>query len=165
MENNNIYILSQPIHSGKTTLLMNWLQRTPNTAGILTPDVDKWRMLYDVAARTYHPLQVRASHPVNDLVMIGKYRFSKTGFHLAQQLLLKGAESNAEWVIADEVGLLEIKQQTGLEPAISKIISLYNTRQVQHNKLLLVIRDYLLDDARLHYKIENATVLDKAFFE
>lgn len=165
MENNNIYILSQPIHSGKTTLLMNWLQRTPHVAGILTPDVDKWRMLYDVANKTYHPLQVRASHPVNDLTMIGKFRFSKTGFHLAQQILQRSAHSNADWVIVDEVGLLEIKQGAGLEPLLSDIIYLYKSRKDSQNKLLLVIRDYLLDEARVHYGIENATILEKSFFE
>lgn len=165
MTNDNICILSQPIHSGKTTLLMNWLERTPNVAGILTPDVDKWRMLYDVANKTYHPLQVRASHPVNDLIMIGKFRFSKAGFHLAQQILLKSTEMPVDWVVVDEVGLLEMKQNAGLEPVISKIISLYKADKAPQSKLLLVIRDYLLDEARVHYKIENAPVLNKSFFE
>ncbi len=144
---------------------MEWLQRTPNVAGILTPDVDKWRMLYDVANKTYHPLQVRASHPVNDLTMIGKFRFSKMGFHLAQQILLKSIETQADWVVVDEVGLLEMKQNAGLEPVISKIISLYKADKKPQSKLLLVIRDYLLEEARVHYRIENATVLEKSFFE
>lgn len=143
---------------------MHWLQQHPDAAGILTPDVDGVRMLYDIANKTYHPLQVDADHPENDTVLIGKFRFSKTGFHLAQQILLRSVQSNAPWVMVDEIGPLEIKFSTGLEPIISDILYLYKTQKNLQRYLLLVIRDKLLEEARFHYGIENAIVLDKSFF-
>jgi len=144
---------------------MQWLQQHPDAAGILTPDVDGVRMLYDIANKTYHPLQVDADHPENDVVPIGKFRFSKTGFHLAQQILLRSAQSNAPWVVVDEVGLLEIKHSKGLEPIVSDILYLYKAQKNLQRFLLLVIRDSLLEEAKVHYNLENTTVLDKAFFK
>lgn len=68
-----------------------------------------------------------------------------------------------DWVIVDEVGKLEIEQHTGIEPALSQIIDLYKVNA--KGSLLLVIRDYLLEQAIAHYKLNAVTILDKSFFE
>ncbi len=158
-----IYILSQPIHSGKTTLLQNWISRQTSVGGILTPDIDGIRKLYDVSTGQYHTLQV------NDMfdgvfLQIGKYRFSIQGFEKARDILLSSVNENKfEWVVVDELGKLEMERKEGLEPAISQIINIYKANPP--GKLLLVIRDYLLEEAITHYDMQNVMVLHKTFFE
>lgn len=48
-------------------------------------------------------------------------------------------------------------RKQGLEPAVSGIIS--NYRQDQGNKLLLVIRDTLLEQAIVHYHLQGASII------
>lgn len=157
-----IYILSQPIHSGKTTMLQNWLKGQANAAGMLTPDVNGIRKLYDIADKTYYDLQADETY-IGELISIGKYKFSAAGFEKARDILIRSANSSPDWVIVDEVGKLEIEQHTGLEPALSQIIDLYKVNPT--GSILLVIRDYLLEQAIAHYKLNAVKVLDKSFFE
>lgn len=157
-----IYILSQPIHSGKTTMLQNWLKGQANAVGILTPDINGIRKVYDIADKTYYDLQADETY-TGELISIGKYRFSTAGFEKARDILLRSANSRPQWLIVDEVGKLEIEQHTGLEPALSQIIDLYKVKPA--GKILMVIRDYLLTQAIAHYKLEGAMALDKSFFE
>lgn len=157
-----IYILSQPIHSGKTTLLQNWLNIQANAGGILTPDIEGIRKVYDISERKYYTLQIDETY-TGELISIGKYRFSAKGFEKARDILIRSANSQPNWLIIDEVGKLEIEQHAGLEPALSQIIDLYKVNAA--GRLLLVIRDYLLGDAISHYKLDGAMVLHKTFFE
>ncbi len=157
-----IYILSQPIHSGKTTLLQNWLKGQANVAGILTPDINDIRKVYDIADNTYYDLQTDETY-TGELISIGKYKFSAAGFEKARDILIRSANSRPDWLLVDEVGKLEIEQQTGLEPALSQIIDLYKINPT--GGLLLVIRDYLLEQAICHYNLDKAIVLNKSFFE
>ncbi len=48
-----IYILTGPVNSGKTTKLMNWVEKKSNVGGILTPVVDGKRHLYSIASQKY----------------------------------------------------------------------------------------------------------------
>lgn len=150
-----IFILSQPIQSGKTTLLEQWIQKHPNTAGILTPDKNGKRLLYDIANQSFHTFQIDAHE---EGVSIGKFVFSKEGFEHAQMVLRNALTNKPDWLIIDEVGRLEMDRKEGLEPAVAEIISLVKSTYIQVN-LLLVIRDYLLDDAIDYYKISDAKVL------
>ena len=67
---NQIFILSQPVKSGKTTLLKNWVDVQDNIGGILTPDVNNKRMLYDIAEKTYHTFQ---THNPENSIGIGRF--------------------------------------------------------------------------------------------
>lgn len=150
-----VYILSKPIQSGKTTLLKQWINNYPTAAGILTPDKNEKRLLYNIANKSYHTLQLEAHE---EGVNIGKYVFSKEGFALAQKILLDAIPTQPEWLIIDEVGRLEMDRKEGLEPVVSEIISLVKSTYTQVN-LLLVVRDYLLDVAIDYYKLYDAKVL------
>ncbi len=140
---------------------MNWIARQKNVGGILTPDVNGLRMLYNIASQSYHPLQVM--HEANT-IQIGRFNFDESAFQLAQKIVLESMAQQHEWVIVDEVGRLEMDKQSGLEPAVSAIIQKAKT-QASNTKLLLVIRDYLLNDAIQYYRLEGATILHKSFFE
>jgi molybdopterin-guanine dinucleotide biosynthesis protein A len=139
---------------------MQWVQRQPNAAGVLVPVVDDKRMLYDISHKTMSPFEARLTE---EAIEVGKFKFSKSVFEKAQAVLLEAAHQQHDWLIIDEIGKLELHFQSGLEPAASKAIEWFkkgNTR----TKLLLVIRDYLLDEAIRFYGLENATVVSAHFF-
>ena len=158
---NQIFILSQPVKSGKTTLLKNWVDVQDNIGGILTPDVNNKRMLYDIAEKTYHTFQ---THNPENSIGIGRFLFDKTAFNTAHDILLHGLNKQHSWMIVDEVGPLEIIEKLGLEPRLTQLIHAYKNHQVEGN-LLLVIRDYLLQDAIDYYQIPQAELLDESFFK
>jgi hypothetical protein len=150
---NSIYIMSEPIHSGKTTTLQQWLRNKDIKAGgILAPDKDGLRQLYDIAKGLYHPFEVDGNHPEADILAIGKYKFARSSFQLAQQILKESVEQDPEWVIV------------GLEPVISEIIHTYQSGE-KKGKLLLVIRNYLLDEAVNMYGLNTDMIVHKSFFE
>jgi molybdopterin-guanine dinucleotide biosynthesis protein A/nucleoside-triphosphatase THEP1 len=158
---NQIFILSQPVKSGKTTLLKSWVDAQDNIGGILTPDVNNKRMLYDISEKTYYTFQ---THNTENSIGIGKFLFDNTAFNTAQDILLQGLKKQYSWMVVDEVGRLEIDEKLGLEPRLTQIIHAYKNHQVKGN-LLLVIRDYLLQDAIDYYQIPRAEVLDESFFK
>ena len=44
----SIIIFSKPVHSGKTTALLEWSKEQKNIAGILMPDMDGERKMFDI---------------------------------------------------------------------------------------------------------------------
>lgn len=150
-----IYILSQPIQTGKTSMLQQWLHNYPNAHGILTPDINGKRMLYDISLKSYHTLQIETQE---EGISIGKFTFSKTGFENARNIILQALHKNPEWLIIDEIGRLELDRHEGLEPAIGEAIALVKRKYTQVN-LLLVIRDYLLQPAINYYQLSEAKIL------
>jgi len=164
MAPNNIYIFTDAIHTGKTTVLQNWIRdKQIKAGGILTPDRDEKRWIYDISRDEWHTLQVEKGHPLPDSVVIGKFRFSRSGFKLAQQILLRSAQEDPDWVIVDEVGMLELHRKTGLEPSLSEIINIYKSGQ-QKGNLLLVIRNYLVEETINMFGLNWDLVKHKSFF-
>lgn len=160
MSSSQIFILSQPIQSGKTTLLQEWIKGKSNIGGILTPDVNGIRNLLDLSTNTFHTLQLNEQ---DEGMKIGRFVFDPKGFETAQKLLLESLDKDYEWVIIDEIGRLELDRKEGLEPALSVVIDFFSTQQTP-TKLLLVVRDYLLEDVKQHYNIVDATLLRSEFF-
>lgn len=157
---NKIFILSQPVQTGKTTVLQKWLQNK-DISGILTPDVNGKRVLFDVAEKTTYELELNVN---SEGIKVGKFVFSHDTFDLAKSILRKQKNAGHDWLVVDEVGKLEIERQEGLEPVITELIGHYKREDVKGN-LLLVIRDYLLETAIAHYELYDAIVVNKYFFE
>jgi len=160
MRNANIFILSRPVQSGKTTLLQNWLKDKKNVGGILTPDENGLRKLIDLASGKKYDLQLKEDAQG---LKIGRFVFDETVFQTANEALMKTIAQHDDWIIADEIGKLEIMQGKGLEPSVSRLIEHF-TKHKTSTKLLLVIRDYLLDDAIDHYQLQDAKILPADFF-
>lgn len=158
--NKPVYILSQPIQTGKTGLLLEWIKQTKSVGGILTPDVDGKRKLLDIHTQTYFNLQ-KENH--EDGIKIGRFVFDESVMEKANQIIEECIYKDIDWIVIDEIGRLEINEHKGLETTVSKIIEAYKTGDVSA-KLLLVIRDYLLNDAILHYQLDDVVVLDKTYF-
>lgn len=153
--NKNIYILCDPVQTGKSTALLFWSKQLKSVGGFITPDVDSLRKLYEVATKHYHPFQVDEKTKAED-VEVGRFVFSKDGFDKGKSILKKAMENLQEWTIIDELGKLEMKNE-GFEPILGKLI--LHFQKNTDNKLLLVIRDYLLEDAVAKYKLKGAYII------
>lgn len=151
---NPLYLLTGPIRSGKTTALMNALSDRPNISGLLMPDLDGTRQLFDIGERKSYPFQSRANDfPNEPTITIGRFTFLQSGFERARQILAETLRKQPEWLIVDELGPLELKGQ-GFEPHIGRIIHAHQHGQLQ-SRLLIVVRDYLLADVIRHYQIQR----------
>ncbi|RYD55989.1 MAG: hypothetical protein EOP56_13720 [Sphingobacteriales bacterium] len=164
MNINKIYIFTGAIHSGKTTTLQTWLRNKElNVGGILAPDVDGARRLYDIARNKFHDFEMTTDHPTDDILMVGKYRFSKETFATARDIMLRTIKENPEWMIVDELGKLELEDE-GLEPALTDVINYYKSDEAK-GRLILVVRDHLRDNAIDKYGLSSDMMLHKTFFE
>lgn len=152
---NNIYIFSRPVRSGKTTELARWIQDQKAAGGILTPDIDGLRHLVDIA--TGNAIQLETKNIGQSTIEIGKFIFLEESFQQARTILLNSMHGRFEWFIVDEVGKLEIERKEGLEPALEKIIKHHKTI---NTKLLLVIRDSLLQKAITYYHLDEAIIVN-----
>ena len=146
------------MQTGKTSILLKWLENNNDVAGILTPDVDGLRKLMNIATGVYYDLQLKSESGLK----IGRFVFDEKIFEIAKNILVESLESDKEWIVIDEIGKLELYQNKGLEPTVNSIINQFQSNITQ-KKLLLVIRDYLLDDAVKHYKLHDAKMLHKTF--
>jgi nucleoside-triphosphatase THEP1 len=164
MSQHKIYIFTQPVHSGKTTTLQKWLRNKDiDIGGILTPDVEGLRRIYDIAEGKYHDFQVDGEVKEDDTLFMGKYRFAKDAFRKGREILQKAVDAGHEWVIVDEVGKLEVDENQGFEPILSQIVEQYKAGA--KGKLILVVRDYLLGDAIEKYSLNRDMILHNAFFK
>ena len=155
MPNKNIYIFSRPIRTGKTTALLDWLQKKEHVGGILTPDIDGKRKLYDISSKKIYDFQLD-DDTEEEKVIVGKFIFSSAVFEKARDILSDIKEKN--WFVIDEIGKLETEQDRGFEPALSEAIKKFK-QQNGNGKLLLVIRDTLLEQAIKKYELQAATVV------
>jgi nucleoside-triphosphatase THEP1 len=157
-DNHSLFICTGPIRSGKTTALMNGLAKTDRVAGILTPEVNGIRKLYDLKTRTYFPFQLEddtnRSEPV---ITIGRFAFYESAFARARLILEAALQEQPRWLIIDEIGRLEL-QQHGFEPVVSKIIRRHQAGNLQGD-LLIVVRDTLLNEVVSHYHIQRYQIL------
>ena len=142
---------------------MQWLEKKPKVAaGFLTPDVDGKRKLYDIAAKAYHDFE-KDAETCPDHTQIGTFIFDNAIFKYGQDILLNATKQWPRWLVIDEVGKLEMEQKQGWEPVLTNVIKLHNDTDNECD-MLLVVRDYLLNDAIAHYGLHAAIVLDKKFF-
>jgi nucleoside-triphosphatase THEP1 len=155
--NKHIYILSAPVRTGKTTALLLWVQTRANVQGILTPDKDGKRVLYNIGRKEQIPFELEPAD-TSPAITVGKFNFSEEAFLRANDILQQAATHHPHWLLIDEIGKLEIEQGIGLTPAIRQIIPYYQ-RANNKGKLLLVIRDTLLDKALERYNLAGATII------
>lgn len=166
-----VVILTGPIQSGKTTALVSWIaERRASGArigGVLAPVTDGKRHLRSIANGEERILDVAASDGGGsdaDVVAIGPHRFYADVFAWARAELLSDLDSvgragGCEWVVIDEVGPLELRDE-GLEPAVGEALRICT----EHDglRVLLVVRDRLLADVTGRYGLADpiATVID-----
>jgi nucleoside-triphosphatase THEP1 len=157
----SLRILTGPVRSGKTTSLLGCLSGRPGVSGVLCPDVDGFRRLYDIERGTYHQLQIDpcAEHPQGDCVSVGRYVFSHESFAVARVILRRALETGPRLLVVDEVGKLELRG-SGYEPLVSEIVAASAAHAC--SPVLLVVRDSLVREVASTFGIEGYATLDTA---
>jgi len=163
--NKKILIYSDKIKSGKTTNLFRWIARQNLIAGILQPVVEEKGFFYSIVDKILIQFEVYEEQSKkfseSQLVKIGSYFFLKSGFEKAKEILKRDFEKNYDLLVIDEIGPLELNGD-GLEPVISEIVNWLDTFE---GKLVLVVRDKLINDVIKKYKLEEKYVMWQPTFE
>lgn len=142
-----IKIVTGRVQSGKTTSLFKFISENKDTDGILSPIVNNKRMLYHISTKTIKEFE--AEKHSTDIVSVGKYRFLSDSFDWANQKIIESFNSSVKYIIIDEIGKLELRGE-GLHKSAQEIIKeIKNSDKI----LILVIRDYLLDEILKYYNI------------
>jgi len=146
----NIYILTDEVRTGKTTRLIEWSAGKENIFGILQPAVDEGRFIINLRTNKARMLSATESIPDDQKITVGKFSFDKKVFEWAQKKLLESLDLNPEWLIVDEVGILEL-DGSGLEPAIGQLIQ--KAKDGVDTKILFVVRKNLYEKFIQHFNL------------
>lgn len=156
-ERSDIYILSGPVQSQKTTRLLKFITGKESAGGILTPDINGKRKLMCIASGEYFDFQVDENFS-GKKISVGKFHFDRSMMEKAIETLLVDMTKDPRWLIVDEVGKLEVEQGAGLHDAVLKLVEFYRTKA--SGKLLLVVRDSLLEKVVSEYGLHDARVIN-----
>ena len=146
-----VYILSAPIQTGKTTSLVKWSEKRNDVYGILTPVVDGKRMFMNAHSRQLFLMEAKEGE--TETVNIGRFVFSKTNFNKAIQIVRDGMDKEG-WLVIDEIGPMELKDE-GFSEVLKEVLA------KRQNKTLLVIRDKdeMVEKVKEFYKMMNVIVI------
>jgi len=151
-----IYIFSREIRSGKTTELMQAFAANKGVAGVLMPDVNGLRHVFELASKNTYPVQLSENSPEKGSIKVGRFSFSQLAFQHAEQSILKSLETSPEWVIVDEIGKLEL-DNSGFHQAVHACLEA--CKQQVCKQLVLVVRDSLLVPVIEKYHLQEAMVI------
>ncbi len=165
-ESPKIYLVTGPVQTGKTTRLRSWCDERSDVDGILAPVVDGRRHLLHIGSGVIRNLEDVSNCSAK--VTVRRYTFNADVFAWARSCLLGAAtdpgwesSSQPRWIIVDEVGPLELSGG-GLEPAVSELLApaVDNPFRVEDDllRIVLVIREHLVDDALKHFGVSPAQV-------
>jgi nucleoside-triphosphatase THEP1 len=152
---NKIFLLSGPIHTGKTTRLTEWVKTQGDVDGILQPEINGKRHIKHISSGEIRLLEILKESNEKNIITIGNYNFSNEVFKWAHNALLAAFYSNPDWLIIDEYGKLELIDK-GLEPVVSKILN----ELIEHpdTKIIFIIRDYLVNSFLDKYSLNNKDI-------
>ncbi len=155
----SIIIFSKPIHSGKTTALMHWCKTQQSCSGILMPDVDRIRKMYDVRNQSYFDAECKSPLSTEEkLIDIGKYHFYQSSFDKANQIIEEAILLKPEFIVIDEVGMLEINQK-GFHTSVKKLMDISDTNSFD-TTIILAVRDVFMAEVVAYFKIPNYRTVD-----
>ena len=150
----SIIIFLRPVRSGKTTELMQWCdQISPkkNVGGILMPDVDGNRKLFDISTKEWFDIECEdPATTTRSLIAVGKFNFFTDAFEKANTILLQAA-SKSDLLIIDEVGKLELEGK-GFYESIREILE-NDEYKNSFKSVLLVVRDELYEPVLSFFEI------------
>jgi nucleoside-triphosphatase len=154
----SIIIFSRPIHSGKTTELLQWCDRKKNIHGILMPDINGSRKIFDLNTRLVFDIECTDAENTNEpLTSVGRFHFYTKSFNRANSILLDALMQSPDWLIIDEAGKLELKGK-GFYTAIEKAADVYSNKKNTGN-LLITVRDSLYEEVIRFFKLKNCRVI------
>ncbi len=156
----SIYIFSRPIHSGKTTELLQWCYQQKNISGILMPDITGRRKIFDVQTKEVFDIECTdQANTTERLTVVGRFYFYTATFEKANTILVNALTQNPDWLVIDEAGKLELEGR-GFYHSIIKAVSLYNSNRKSGN-LLIAVRESLCNEVISFFKIKNCHIIHK----
>lgn len=145
---NKVFILTGEIHSGKTTSLLEWIDGRNDVKGILTPMINNERIFFDIETKQKFKMEAAGEE---EFLSIGRYKFSKQNFEKAKAIIQNSIYKKG-WLVIDEIGPLELNEQ-GFHDV------LVNSLDQRDQKILLVVRNSILEEVKNKFQIENAVVV------
>jgi nucleoside-triphosphatase THEP1 len=156
----SIYIFSRPIHSGKTTALLQWSNHQINISGILMPDINGSRKIVDLKTKEIFDIEcIDALNTTEPLTSVGGFHFYTAAFDKANSILINALTQKPDWLVIDEAGRLELEGR-GFYKSIMQAVDLYNNANYHFN-LLLTVRDSLCEEVISFFKIKNYTIIQE----
>ena len=153
-----IRILTGPIRSYKTTTLLQWTDFRDDVGGVLTPDIDGVRMLYNVRSKEYLIWQ-KAEQIDPDDVVIGRFVFDGAAFRTAMQWLDDHLDDPlVHTIILDEIGPLEL-QGRGWDSWLQSSMEI-----LMHKDVIFVVRETLVEKVIDRYGLNGVQVVNKEVF-
>jgi nucleoside-triphosphatase THEP1 len=152
---NRIIVFTGPVQSGKTTFLRRLFEDRKDVAGFLCPDVNGLRCFFDLKSKELLEFEVPQAGDGLSVIHIGKFAFRSDTFANAKRMISQASDISSSFFIIDEIGKLELKG-LGLEPELNIML---HDRNPNITTLILVVRDYLLDDVINRYSLQNAVVI------
>jgi nucleoside-triphosphatase THEP1 len=145
-----VFILTGPIQTGKTTSLVNWSSKRNNVFGILTPVVNGKRVFMNAHIREQFPMEAGESE--TEVLPIGKFVFSKISFDKAEQII-QDSLGEKGWLIIDEIGPLELKGE-GFYNVLKEALK----HQWAEQNILLVVRDGLVEKVKEFFQLKDVRI-------
>jgi nucleoside-triphosphatase len=156
----SIYLFSRPVHSGKTTTLLQWCSRQNNIRGVLMPDINGSRKILNIKTKEIFDIECTdAGNSKEPLTSVGRFSFYTAAFEKANLILLDALTQNTDWLVIDEAGKLELDGK-GFYNSIAKAIDLYNN-ETRAGNLLITVRDSLCNDVISSFNISNYIIVSK----
>ena len=154
----SIYIFSRPVHSGKTTELLQWCNQQKNIAGILMPDINGSRKILDLQTKNMFDIECTdATNTKELLTAVGRFQFYTAAFEKAHTIVLAALNQRPGWLVIDEAGKLELDRK-GFYDSIVKTVEIYNNDNAAGN-LLITVRESLCKEVISFFKIKDARVI------
>lgn len=156
----SIYIFSGPVHSGKTTELFQWCNQQKKITGILMPDINGSRKIFDLETKATFDIECTDATNTDELLTsVGRFHFYTAAFDKANAIILAALSNPPNWLVIDEAGKLELEEK-GFYKSIKKAIDVYDNKKITEN-LLMTVRESLLTDVISFFKIKNFQVITK----
>ena len=153
----SIIIFSRPIHSGKTTQLLQWCNEQKNIYGILMPDINGSRKIMDIKTKEVFDIECTdAENTKEPLTIIGKFNFYAAAFEKANSILLNALIHDPDWLIIDEAGKLELNGK-GFYKSIKEAVHFYDTKS--RGTLLITVRDSLREEVIQFFELNEYRVI------
>jgi len=155
----SILIFSRKINSGKTSELQHWIDNSLDIGGILMPDVNNVRCMFNIRTSILFEAQCKDENESEELIFnVGKFKFYKSAFQKANNYLKEEIKNLPDTLIIDEIGKLEL-QGLGFNTSVLDAVKKYQSKSVR-KVLILVVREELLKEVMQRYQIKKCKIVD-----
>ena len=148
-----IYLLTAPVQSGKTTSLVRWSEARNDVHGILTPVVDGKRVFMNAHNRQL--FRMEAKDDEREVLEVGRFVFSRSHFERAINVI-RDSMHKPGWLVIDEVGPMELRGE-GFHDVLREVLS---RRQ---GKIVLVVREKekMVEKVQTYFALPAVTLINR----